>query len=85
VAGLITKECLETSTSCHNEKLAITFGLARTSEGTPIRIVKNLRVCRDCHSFTKHVSKAFNREIIVKDQVRVHHFKDGFCSYKDYW
>jgi hypothetical protein len=58
---------LETSTSCHSEKLAIAFGLARTSEGTPIRIVKNLKVCRDCHSFTKHVSKAFNREIIVRD------------------
>lgn len=85
VAGLITKECLETSTSCHSEKLAIAFGLARTSKGTPIRIVKNLRVCRDCHSFTKHVSKAFNREIIVRDRVRFHHFKDGFCSCKDYW
>jgi hypothetical protein len=31
VTGSITKECLETSTSCHSEKLAIAFGLARTS------------------------------------------------------
>ena len=85
VAGLITEECLETSTSYHSEKLAITFGLARTPKGTSIRIVKNLRVCKDCHSFTKYVSKAFNREIIVRDRVRFHHFKGGVCSCKDYW
>ncbi|KAK7836672.1 pentatricopeptide repeat-containing protein [Quercus suber] len=85
VAGLITEECLETSTSYHSEKLAIAFGLARTPKGTSIRIVKNLRVCKDCHSFTKYVSKAFNREIIVRDRVRFHHFKGGVCSCKDYW
>ncbi|XP_041002331.1 pentatricopeptide repeat-containing protein At3g56550 [Juglans microcarpa x Juglans regia] len=85
VAGLITEECLETSTSYHSEKLAIAFGLAKTSKGTPLRIVKNLRVCRDCHSFTKYISRAFNREIIVRDRVRFHHFKGGLCSCKDYW
>ncbi|KAM3698968.1 hypothetical protein ACJW31_06G226700 [Castanea mollissima] len=85
VAGLITEECLETSTSYHSEKLAIAFGLARAPKGTSIRIVKNLRVCKDCHSFTKYVSKAFNREIIVRDRVRFHHFKGGVCSCKDYW
>ncbi|XP_034221239.1 pentatricopeptide repeat-containing protein At3g56550 [Prunus dulcis] len=78
-------DCLETSSSCHSEKLAIAFGLARTPEGTCLRIVKNLRVCRDCHSFTKFVSQAFNREIVVRDRVRFHHFKGGLCSCKDYW
>ncbi|CAN6724424.1 unnamed protein product [Malus baccata var. baccata] len=78
-------DCLGTSGSCHSEKLAIAFGLARTPEGTPLRIVKNLRVCRDCHSFTKFVSQAFDREIIVRDRVRFHHFKGGLCSCKDYW
>ncbi|RXH82082.1 hypothetical protein DVH24_036423 [Malus domestica] len=81
----IDTDCLGTSASCHSEKLAITFGLARTPEGTPLRIVKNLRVCRDCHSFTKFVSQAFDREIIVRDRVRFHHFKGGLCSCKDYW
>ncbi|KAK2655213.1 hypothetical protein Ddye_008265 [Dipteronia dyeriana] len=34
----------------HSEKLAIVFGLIATPEGTPIRIMKNLRVCGDCLS-----------------------------------
>ncbi|CAF2047994.1 unnamed protein product [Brassica rapa] len=49
----------------HSEKLAIAYGLMRTPAGTALRITKNLRVCRDCHSFTKCVSKAFSRDIIV--------------------
>jgi hypothetical protein len=24
-------------------------------------------------------------EIIVRDRIRFHHFKDGSCSCKDYW
>ncbi|KAK9265820.1 hypothetical protein L1049_001787 [Liquidambar formosana] len=79
-----TGERLEISGYYHSEKLAIAFGLARTPEGTSLRIVKNLRVCRDCHSFTKFVSKAYDREIIVRDRVRFHHFKGGLCSCKDY-
>ncbi|KAK6159751.1 hypothetical protein DH2020_003132 [Rehmannia glutinosa] len=71
--------------SCHSEKLALALGLLRTDEGTCLRIVKNLRVCKDCHSFTKFVSKAYDREIIVRDRVRFHHFKNGLCSCKDYW
>ncbi|XP_062081703.1 pentatricopeptide repeat-containing protein At3g56550 [Humulus lupulus] len=73
------------SGSYHSEKLAIAFGILRTPVGTCLRITKNLRVCRDCHTFTKFVSKAFNREIVVRDRVRFHHFKDGVCSCKDYW
>lgn len=71
--------------SYHSEKLAIAFGLAKTPERATLRIVKNLRVCRDCHSFTKLVSKAFQREIVVRDRVRFHHFQEGVCSCKDYW
>ncbi|CAK9272812.1 unnamed protein product [Sphagnum jensenii] len=37
----------------HSEKLAIAFGLISTSPGTPLRIFKNLRICGDCHTFTK--------------------------------
>ncbi|XP_073133919.1 pentatricopeptide repeat-containing protein At3g56550 isoform X2 [Henckelia pumila] len=75
----------ERFSSCHSEKLAIAFGIAQTGEGTCLRIVKNLRVCKDCHSFTKFVAKAYNREIIVRDRVRFHHFRNGLCSCKDYW
>eukprot|EP01018_Ginkgo_biloba_P023526 Gb_26260 [translate_table: standard] len=69
----------------HSEKLAIAFGLINTSPGTPIRITKNLRVCGDCHSATKFISKIVGREIIVRDTNRFHHFKGGLCSCGDYW
>ncbi|XP_057820276.2 pentatricopeptide repeat-containing protein At4g02750 [Cryptomeria japonica] len=69
----------------HSERLAITFGILNTSPGTTIRIMKNLRVCGDCHSATKFISKIVAREIIVRDVSRYHHFKDGQCSCGDYW
>lgn len=50
-----------------------------------IRVVKNLRVCGDCHEVTKIISKVYNREIIVRDRVRFHRFVNGSCSCKDYW
>eukprot|EP01018_Ginkgo_biloba_P026317 Gb_01366 [translate_table: standard] len=69
----------------HSERLAIAFGLINTCPDTPIRITKNLRVCGDCHSATKFISKIVMREIIVRDVKRFHHFKDGLCSCGDYW
>ncbi|XP_042496116.1 pentatricopeptide repeat-containing protein At1g08070, chloroplastic-like [Macadamia integrifolia] len=75
----------EDALSRHSEKLAIAFGLISTTPGSPIRIVKNLRVCSDCHSATKFISRVYNREIIVRDRNRFHHFKDGSCSCKDFW
>ncbi|XP_031247418.1 putative pentatricopeptide repeat-containing protein At5g40405 [Pistacia vera] len=69
----------------HSERIAIAFGLISVKEGVPIRIVKNLRVCWDCHDWTMTISKLFNREIIVRDRNRFHHFKDGECSCKGYW
>ncbi|XP_020252466.1 pentatricopeptide repeat-containing protein At3g62890-like [Asparagus officinalis] len=69
----------------HSERLAIAFGLMVIQVGYPIRIVKNLRVCVDCHEFSKMVAKVFDREIIVRDGSRFHHFKDGRCSCLDYW
>ncbi|KAF8395408.1 hypothetical protein HHK36_019354 [Tetracentron sinense] len=69
----------------HSEKLAIAFGLVGTSEGMPIRITKNLRICGDCHTFSKLVSEIARREIVVRDANRFHHFKEGACSCGDYW
>ncbi|XP_059066769.1 pentatricopeptide repeat-containing protein At3g24000, mitochondrial [Cryptomeria japonica] len=69
----------------HSEKLAIAFGLLNTPPGTTIRVVKNLRVCVDCHSATKYISKIVGREIVVRDANRFHHFEQGQCSCKDYW
>ncbi|KAM6550487.1 hypothetical protein CsatB_000295 [Cannabis sativa] len=70
----------------HSEKLAIAFVLiSNSSKDSIIRVVKNLRVCGDCHEFIKLVSKITGREIIVRDNNRFHRFIDGFCSCKDYW
>eukprot|EP01018_Ginkgo_biloba_P012858 Gb_31162 [translate_table: standard] len=69
----------------HSEKLAIAFGLLNIPPGTTVRVIKNLRVCSDCHSATKFISKIVAREIIVRDANRYHHFKDGLCSCGDYW
>ncbi|KAL5798076.1 hypothetical protein ACOSQ2_002896 [Xanthoceras sorbifolium] len=69
----------------HSERLAIAFGLINGEPGTPIRIMKNLRVCNDCHSVTKLLSRIYSREIIVRDNSRFHHFKNGTCSCKDFW
>ncbi|PIA37183.1 hypothetical protein AQUCO_03000042v1, partial [Aquilegia coerulea] len=69
----------------HSERLAIAFGLISTPPGTTLRITKNLRACVNCHSATKFISKLVEREIVVRDANRFHHFKDGFCSCGDYW
>jgi len=69
----------------HSEKLAIAFGLINTPPRTTIRVIKNLRVCGDCHSAIKFISMIVGREIIVRDTKRYHHFKDGQCSCCDYW
>lgn len=71
--------------SGHSQKLAIAYALIHTSQGSPIRIVRNLRMCNDCHSYTKLISIIFDREITVRDRHRFHHFKDGACSCRDYW
>ncbi|KAJ4976500.1 hypothetical protein NE237_001606 [Protea cynaroides] len=81
----IDEEEKENALSTHSEKLAMAFGLISTSKGTTIRVVKNLRVCNDCHEATKFISRIVEREIIVRDRSRFHHFKDGKCSCNDYW
>ncbi|ONK62257.1 uncharacterized protein A4U43_C07F1980 [Asparagus officinalis] len=70
---------------CHSEKQAVAFGLMKTTEGTKLRICKNVRICRDCHNAIKLVSKVVKREIVVRDNKRFHHFRDGSCSCGDYW
>ncbi|XAR63352.1 hypothetical protein NMG60_11023260 [Bertholletia excelsa] len=69
----------------HSERLAIAFGLLNTKPGTPLQVMKNLRVCGDCHTVTKYISKIVQRELLVRDANRFHLFKDGICSCGDYW
>jgi pentatricopeptide repeat protein len=81
----VEEEMKEDILCSHSEKLAISFGIINTSPGTPIRIMKNLRVCRDCHNATKFICKIVGREIIVRDANRFHHFTNGLCSCGDHW
>ncbi|MED6114656.1 hypothetical protein PIB30_082487 [Stylosanthes scabra] len=69
----------------HSEKLAVVFGIINTAPRMPIRIMKNLRICTDCHKFIKYVSQLLEREIIIRDIHRFHHFRHGSCSCGDYW
>ncbi|XP_008806036.1 pentatricopeptide repeat-containing protein At5g39680 [Phoenix dactylifera] len=69
----------------HSEKLAIAFGLICTPPGAPIHVMKNLRMCDDCHIATKLISVIVNRKIIVRDANRFHCFESGVCSCDDYW
>ncbi|KAG6402684.1 hypothetical protein SASPL_134886 [Salvia splendens] len=65
----------------HSEKLAIVFGVMNMPEKSTLTIMKNLRVCNDCHSAIKYISKLVGREIVVRDATRFHHFRDGACSF----
>ncbi|XP_008239939.1 PREDICTED: pentatricopeptide repeat-containing protein At3g47530 [Prunus mume] len=71
--------------SYHSEKLAIAFGVLATPPGTPIRVAKNLRICVDCHNFAMALSGVYNREVIIRDRTRFHHFREGRCSCNGYW
>ncbi|KMZ58278.1 Pentatricopeptide repeat-containing protein [Zostera marina] len=75
----------EKSLDHHSEKLAIAFGFISSVPGSVVRVVKNLRVCRDCHRYIAFLSKVYGRDIIVRDANRFHHFSGGVCSCLDYW
>ncbi|EFJ34120.1 hypothetical protein SELMODRAFT_83339 [Selaginella moellendorffii] len=69
----------------HSEKLAVAFGLISTKSGIPLLVLKNLRVCSDCHGAIKLISKLRSRVITVRDANRFHRFQSGTCSCGDYW
>ncbi|EFJ30900.1 hypothetical protein SELMODRAFT_88824 [Selaginella moellendorffii] len=70
---------------CHSEKLAIVYGNMVVPGKSMLRIVKNLRVCLDCHTATKFMSRITGRKIVVRDAARFHLFENGSCSCRDYW
>jgi hypothetical protein len=69
----------------HSERLALAYGHVMIPSGHPIRIMKNLRSCLDCHTIFKVIPKIVQQEIIIRDINRFHHFEDGKCSCGDYW
>lgn len=81
----IEEEEKEDALSKHSEKLAVAFGIARSCKGGAIRIVKNLRICQDCHIVMKMISKVYGVKIVVRDRSRFHSFGGGACSCGDFW
>ncbi|XP_057422804.1 pentatricopeptide repeat-containing protein At3g63370, chloroplastic [Lotus japonicus] len=69
----------------HSERLALGYGLLVTPKGSSIRIIKNLRICDDCHAFFKIASEVSQRALVVRDANRFHHFERGLCSCGDLW
>ncbi|GAA0149423.1 hypothetical protein LIER_08598 [Lithospermum erythrorhizon] len=81
----VEEEQKEHNLSFHSEKLAVAFGMISTPPLTPIKVFKNLRICVDCHTAMKLISKISERRIIIRDSSRFHHFEGGSCSCQDYW
>lgn len=81
----VDEEAKECALHHHSEKIAIAFGLISTAQRAPLRVVKNLRICDDCHASIKLISQVYGRQIVVRDRKRFHHFEDGSCSCGDYW
>nr|XP_004490605.1 pentatricopeptide repeat-containing protein At1g19720 [Cicer arietinum] len=82
----IEEEERENNSIVHSEKLAFAFAFI-DPHNTPriLHIVKNLRMCRDCHDTAKYISLAYGCEIYLSDSNCLHHFKGGHCSCRDYW
>ncbi|KAK4349322.1 hypothetical protein RND71_032077 [Anisodus tanguticus] len=73
----VDQETKEDVLMAHNEKLAFAQGFMNSSARSPIRIIKNLRVCGDCHNALKIASKLVGQEIIMLDAKRFHHLNYG--------
>lgn len=85
----IEEEQKEEQLYYHSEKLALVFALVNANCshgcGSAIRIMKNIRICLDCHNFMKLASEYVQRDIVVRDSNRFHKFRNGSCSCNDYW
>ncbi|XP_004295496.1 PREDICTED: pentatricopeptide repeat-containing protein At4g15720 [Fragaria vesca subsp. vesca] len=81
----VEEEAKEEIVGLHSERLALGFALLSIPKGVTIRIMKNLRMCNDCHEAFKLISDIVGREFIVRDVNRFHHFKGGSCTCRDFW
>ncbi|XP_028785951.1 pentatricopeptide repeat-containing protein At3g16610-like [Neltuma alba] len=81
----VEEEEKEQNLLSHSEKIAIAFGILNINPRKPIVVTKNLRICVDCHTAIKFITLITEREIIVRDTSRFHHFKSGICNCQDFW
>ncbi|XP_078436163.1 mitochondrial RNAediting factor 1 [Wolffia australiana] len=71
--------------AAHSERLAVALALLLLPPERTIRVMKNLRVCGDCHTWLKCASKCTHRTVVLRDNRRFHRFDGGSCSCGDYW
>ncbi|CAF3866526.1 unnamed protein product [Rotaria magnacalcarata] len=64
-------------------RLAIAKNLMSTPPNTTIQLTKTKSTCHLCHEGIKQLSVLKKRDIILRDNVRVHHFHSGKCSCRD--
>ncbi|KAF2301614.1 hypothetical protein GH714_028274 [Hevea brasiliensis] len=81
----VDQEVREETLCSHSERLAVAFGILNSSGKSSIRVFKNLRICGDCHNAIKLIAKIVDMQITVRDSFRFHHFRDGYCSCRDFW
>ncbi|KAF5452364.1 hypothetical protein F2P56_027370 [Juglans regia] len=81
----VEEEAKEEIVGLHSERLALAFGLINIPKGVTIRVMKNLRMCRDCHEAFKLISDIVERDFMVRDVNRFHHFEKGSCTCRDFW
>ncbi|CAN6297111.1 unnamed protein product [Urochloa humidicola] len=83
--GFQARKVGENSISKHGELLAVALGLTSLPNTAPVRVMKNQNMSWESHETLKLLSEGENREIIVRDPARFHHFSQGSCSCRDYW
>ncbi|XP_039138049.1 pentatricopeptide repeat-containing protein At2g13600-like [Dioscorea cayenensis subsp. rotundata] len=85
VVGYKRNDTLGSQKGHHSEMLAVAFGLMNLPEWMPVYVMKNLRICSNCHVAIKLISQVTAKDFVVRDANRFHHFKQGCCSCGDYW
>lgn len=83
--GFQSRKVSENSIDKHGELLAVALGLSTLPNTAPVRVMKNQKMSWEGHETLKLLSESENREIIIRDPARFHHFSQGSCSCRGYW
>ncbi|CAF1653489.1 unnamed protein product, partial [Adineta ricciae] len=82
---MMPDETVESILNSHSERLALAYNFIQRPIPSRIQIVKNLRICGDCHGAIKLISRIRQCQIVIRDANRIHHFADGKCSCNDHF
>ncbi|CAF4076103.1 unnamed protein product [Rotaria sp. Silwood2] len=64
-------------------RLAIVKNLISTLPRTTIQLTTTKSICHVCHEGIKELSLLKQRDIVLRDNIRAHHFHNGHCSCHD--